>query len=123
MSLPYNEGTALVPRTWLPRGEAVPATTVGQGAYPGERILVSGAGTAAANGVYTKISDTTFIKDTPHHVYLEAGEVWIIGAYGAAAADLYASVSYTEGQAPWEVTYTNSSYSGALPAPTVTLLP
>lgn len=122
MALPYNADTALDPKTWLPGGEAVPSSGVAQAAYPGPRVLVSGAGTESANGVYTFNVATDQYEKADGFIYLEGGNNWVIAAGGT---DFYASGALDPVVQPWEAPgYTaEGGYSGELPVPDVTEFP
>lgn len=87
----------------------------------GSTVVVSGAGTAEVNGTYFKVNDELYTNNV-NQIFLEAGEAWVIGpiSAGPGDGDRYASTSYTSGDDPWDVTYTNVGYIGALPVPTVT---
>jgi hypothetical protein len=127
MALPYNADTALDPKTWLPGGESVPSSGVSQAAYPGPRVLVSGAGTAEVNGVYVDtgllVEDrTAYFKNADETSYsvkfAGPSNYWEIQSPGQDP--LYNNSP--GGEHPWS----NNDYSddgGQLPAPSVTEFP
>ncbi len=93
--------------------------------FPGvPSAIVSGAGTAEANGEYLATASNwtngqaAFLKGTAY-IFLEAGDTWTIGNNGEAL-DYYNSIDVDTGGMPWGRTYSFISLSGTAPAPTVT---
>lgn len=85
-------------------------------------VIVSGAGTAGANGEYFfNPSSGNYEKSDGYFIYLEGGDNWVIASPGGVL-DLYASGAQPIGSKPWEApAYTNAGgYAGDAPAPTVT---
>jgi hypothetical protein len=124
MALPYNPGTALVPRTWLPGGVAVPASdeaTPGpapETPNPGD-VVVEGAGSPEANGVFVPtdtLNDRSRAFSPGGQSIYWTGTQWEL-ADGATV--LYrsfdAEVNPDPDSCPWE------AVSGDAPAPTVTV--
>jgi hypothetical protein len=117
VAYPYNADTALDPRTWLQGGEAVPASE--QSMLPaGSRVLVSGAGTAGANGIYFPTGE---IDERPVYSRSAAGVEYTIFWEGDAWALDGGSPLYNtsdSGDNPWDGTW--GAIGGDTPAPTVT---
>lgn len=124
MSYPYNPATALAPRTWLPGGVDVPASSeTPPDPYPtldAGDVVVSGAGFEPANGVYspngTLNGRTQALNGSGLTLYWD-DTAWVI-AQGATV--LYRSFDAEANPDPDTIPWT--VVDGVAPAPTVNIV-
>ena len=124
MAYPYNPGTALAPRTWLPGGEAVPPSSEpAPNPYPTLDVgdaVVEGAGTLAANGVYSPVDTfngrTRAFSDAGLSLYWD-NTAWVLDQGGTILYRSFDAEANPEPDTiPWSVV------NGVAPAPTVTIV-